>query len=765
MIRINSKHAETGTVADSVSPISPANDDKKTAAFLSGTHPHPSGTSGLSDLRSIISVLKRKKGVIFGITMLAAMLAAIFLYMQTPRYTAESLLQFNMRKQQVVDIKSVMMGLSGDESAINSELDIMKSSYLVGRVYDRLDLSRNQEFRKEFIDKADSFALIGWITGFLATENEQVAESQAAPEAIREKERNAGINGIVKRLAVIRVPRSYTVKVQFTSESPDLAALIANTLADEYLVNELELKFAATKRANNWLKERVMEMQKKVHESENAVQLFKEKHDLIKLSGETVGDKQLSELNSQLILARTELAQAEARLAQSKELAASKNGVESALEVMSSPLIQKLREQEAGILREKSELESRYGKRHPLIIKIRAQLKDLRKKIDSEIQKIIQGLEYEVEIARTKVTTLASNLDDLQRSKDVTNRAEVQLSELVRQMETDLALYESFLSRFKETSHQTLEQNDATIINQAAVPSKPSWPRKKIILVIAAILGLALGIALSFLIEMLDNGFRSSEQIEDMLHAPAIGMVPELSGKADIADYVTKNPTSAFAESLRSVMTAVHFSNPDNPPKSIMVTSSVPGEGKSTISVSLARVTAMSGSKVLLVDCDMRRPTVDKAFDRIASKGIGELLAGTADVKEVIMKDDKTGLHYIRAFPNTPHSRELLSSRKMHDFMKKVTNVYDMVILDSPPVMALSDALMLSEMVDTAILLVQWEKTARSLTANALKQLVSTGVPISGVVLSRVDIPKHEKYGYSDSGSYYGKYKDYYTSD
>ncbi len=708
------------------------------------------------DLRKFFAIIKRRRKIIINTVILVLALALVFLFLQTSRYTSDSVLQFNLREQQVVDIKSVIMGLPSDEAAISSELDTMRSRYIIGRVYDKMDLENNEQFYQEFSrapEEGSSFF------GLFSADDSELQHDKKVRKLV-------AIDNVMKRLSIDRKPRSYTVKIRFTSESPELSALITNAIIDEYLLNEVEMQYDVTKRANDWLKVRVEELQEKVRESENAVQKFREENNLIKSSGTTVNEKQLDELNSQLVLAHTELAQAKARLEQSKEISAENNNVESAPDIINSTLIQRLREQEAMVMREKSELESRYGPRHPLMVKIKAQLDDLRAKITSESKKIVGGLEYGVEIAQSKVDALEKNLEELQKESGVTNRAEVKLAELERQMETDRALYESFLARFKETSQQNLEQNIVTVISRAEVPLKPSWPDKKLIMLVAGLMGIGLGLILALVSEHFNNSFYTTEQVEEVLAVPAIGMIPELEhGQGvDITKYAVDNPISAFAESLRAVMASVYFSNPDNPPKTIMITSSVPKEGKSSFSISLARIAAASGSKVLLVDCDMRRPTVGRAFDKSSKKGLEEMLIGKAKVSDIIAVDKETGLHYIKSGANTHYSQELLGSRKMKEFVDKMVEKYDHVILDSPPVMALSDALMLSRIADTAVVMVRWEKTAHNIARNAIKRLRSTGVPIAGTVLSRVDLKKHEKYGFSEGSEYYGHYKDYYTS-
>ncbi len=698
------------------------------------------------NIRELINILLRRRHIIIGSAIIATLIAILFLMFTPSRYTGTALLQVSGHNSNVVDIESVVSGISGDESAILSELDILESHDLAEQVVLELNLMNDDEF------VSSSGVIASWYNTNTLSDEEKEDNQQLLIQ-------RAG-QSLLSKLEVSRKPRSYTISLSFTSQSAEKAALIANTYTEQYLIRQLNTKFAETKRANNWLNEKLEDLQKNLRQSELAVEAFREKHGLLESSaGVTLTDQQLSELNTQLILARTERAQAEARLK------GAKNAIHSSGEVLNSNLIQRLREQEAEVLRKKSDLSNRYGTRHPKMVNVNAELRDLRSKIQIEISKIQQGLQTNVEIARSRETELEKSLRQLEGKAGSSNKDSVQLAQLVRERDANKLLYESFLGRFKETSqNQDLEQADARIISQAQVPLKPSFPRKGIILMIAIIFGTGLGIMLAFLFEQLDNAFKTTDQLEKTTHTPSVGMIPELPAKTNLIEYASTKLSSVFAESLRSVLTSLHFSNPDHPPKIVMVTSTIPQEGKSSFSASLATVLAKSGAKVLLVDCDLKRPALGKILGiQKTTHGLSELLAGDATEKEVIRLDKRSGLHFITSNPNTVHSQDLLASKKMNDFLQAAAKKYDMVILDTPPVMAVSDALVLSGKVDAALFMVRWDKTPRPLVKAALKQLHACNIPLAGTVLNRVNLEKHARYGYSDRGYYYGRYKEYYT--
>jgi polysaccharide biosynthesis transport protein len=733
------------------------------------------------DLRSILGMLRRRKSVIFG-TVAAVLLVTLLVLIQlTPRYTSSAELMLNTRQQNVVDIETVVSGLDVDpgsfQTGVQSEINIINSRSLARRVVEKLGLMQDPEFNSslrqpsalDYINPlywAESAAR--WAMTALGLGAEEEPANQDPPTA--EEEENAAMSAVISsflgHLNVSNDRRSYSIFVNFTSEDPEKAAVIANAVADQYLVDQLEAKFEATRRATSWLNERLADLREKVKESETALQEYREKANLIDNQGQTVSAQQLSELNSQLILARTERAQAEARLRRVRELVKT-GGVESSPDVLASPLIQRLREQEADLQRQQAELSGRYGERHPTMINLKAEVRDLRSKIDAEVNKIVLSLANEVEVARARESTLASNLASIQQNVGELSKASVRLNELQREADANRALFETFLARFKETSNQDqIIQPDARIISGAETPLAPSFPRKKVILALALGISLFLGVFLALLIERLDNGFRSAEQVERLTGVPGLGMIPAVraSRKSPPQDYLLQKPTSAYAEAIQSVRTALHFSNVDHPPKVILVTSALPEEGKTTFAVSLARLAARSGLKVVLVDADMRRPKVARLLGLESDAGLRELLAGDALIPGVLHKDEPSGMHIIPSQPDTPGPQDLLGSRRMRDLVRQMSSLYDLVVIDSPPIMAVSDAIVLSGLADATLMMVRWETTPREVTISAVRQLRQSGGRIAGAVLTRVNMRKHARFSYGDSGYYYDKYKGYYAN-
>lgn len=704
-----------------------------------------------------ISILRRRWVVLAASIGVCLALAVAVLLLVQPQYTASSLLQINTRTEQVTKVEDVVGGISGNDAAIRTEVDVLSSRKLAQKVITRLNLLENSDFNKNtgFIGNLKrAVMMLVFPLRDASDDGQKGAESAAMTRAV---------NHLLDNLDVRMQARSYSIVLDYTATTPELAAKIANSVAQEYLNSQLEDKFDATRRANNWMNDRIKQMQKSVQASELAVQKFREQHNLTEAKGVLLSEQQISELNSQLILARTQLAEAQAKYDRTKQLQNSGQGIETATEVLSSPLIMNLREQEAEVRRNMSDLASRYGERHPRMVNVRNQLRDLQRKIGEEIIKIQGSLGNNVAVAQARVNTLEEQLQALQNKTSLSTDASVQLAELERQAQAEKSLYENFLNRSKELAQMDFAQTDARIISPAEVPLSPSKPKKVLVVLAAIVLGSMLGVGLIMMLEALDSGFRTVGQLETQLGVAPLGLLGELPHGENPAHYVLDKPTGAFTEGVRAVRTAMQFANPDKPAQVVMVTSTVPQEGKSLFAISLAQLSAHGGAKVLLVDGDLRRPSVSKQLELKPKAGLAEVLVDKAKLKDVLLKMEKSDLHVLPSLPNTQFSQELLSSQKMRDLLADWRKHYDLIVIDSPPVMAVADSITLAGLSDALVFMVRWGSTPRTLVANAVRQLRNCHVQITGCVLSRVDLEKQFAYGYGDYGYYYGKYKEYYN--
>lgn len=745
------------------------------------------------DLRNYLRIFWRRKAILFWVTLIFTALS-IFAVMQIkPRYTSTALIMIDTtRRPNILDIEGVIAGLPNDLSAVQGEIEILKSRALATRAVGFLNLFEDPEFNVALRPQEDSMlvsvlpatwveAVSDWRSQLndlarstLGGENEETDTAlQTDVVDSADQARQATVSSFLRRLSVEPQGRSFVIAISFESESANKSALIANKIADLYLVDQLDTKFEATRRAVNWLHDRLDKLRIEVEDAENKVEQYRATNGLIGRSGdEQAADRdpvtqQITQLNTQLVLARAERAAALARLRQAQSLGASASGNNSTSQVLTSPLIQRLREQETTVLRKVAELSSTYGDRHPVMINAKEELKDLRSKIQEEVQRIVASLKNDLDVVASRENTLAANLKKLEREAATLNEAEIQLRELTRQASSSRSLYEEVLRRFKETSAQEdLQEPDARIISQADAPVSPSYPKRGAIVSVAALLSFGLAVLIILIVERLSSGFRSIHEIESRLGVEGLAMVPAIrtSRGKSVADHIVEKPLSAFSEAIRSLRTGLLISQGSNwSSKLVVVTSSVPHEGKTSISTSLARLAAQSGDKTILIDCDIRRPQVNVAMNLPNEVGLIDLLRGRKSLDDVCQKDERSDLTVITTGIAGPNDTDLVNSEKFIQLLRKLTINYEFVVVDTSPVMAVSDTRVIALAADYTVHVVRWGATPREVAMAGIKQLLEAGVNSVGVVMSRVNVSKHSQYGYGDAAHYYGRYGSYYS--
>lgn len=652
------------------------------------------------NLTDLLRMLWRRRWLMLTTVAVVMATLVVVLTQLTPHYTATAQVMVDPRQQNIVDIEQVLSGLPVNAETIQSEIEVINSRNLASRVIEQNRLDQVAEFNP-------SLGAGGLWQRWL-------------PSARRSQQgvRNLMVDLFLDRLQVKAAGRSRVIDISFQSSDPALAAQIANSVADLYLVEQLETKFEATRRASEFLGDRLEQLRRDAENAELEVAHFRAQ---MSQSNSIANRQQMNDLNTSIVQATSALDQARGRL---QQLYALQNG--------GSP--------EADT----------------------AWLSDPLQKAEGEVA------DAEATLARLK---------DQQQSPSASadpNEAAVKLRTLERDAVASRALFETFLNRSKQTREQQgLERADARLISRADVPVSPSFPDTRMFLLLGLIGSLGLALALAFISEQLDSGFRSSDQIESMLGLPAISMMPSLRsiGVKDMEPeaYIMAKPNSSFSESVRMLRTSLLLSNVDAPPRILLLTSALPAEGKTTVALTLARLAAASGEKVIVIDADLRRPRVHASLGLDNSKGLVELLAGHATFDQVVRSSDKDGqkesggFSFISAGQSTPHATELIRSQQMRRFVRALANSYSLVIIDSPPVLPVADAKVLATLVDKIVYIVRWHDTRREIVAQAVKQLREVGGSFAGVVLNQVDVRRHAEYSYSDSGYYYGRYRKYYS--
>lgn len=721
------------------------------------------GEGGGIDLSGLILFAKRRWKVILGTAAIVAVLTALALLQVKPRYSATASVAVETQKTQVVNIQDVMSGLAPDQATMETQASILRSRRLAGMVADKLHLDQEPEFNPA-MKKDQAFSLFSPSTWFDASSDKPKQELSAVDVA---RARVSLVGRVANAIKVAAVPRSYVLTVTATAQSPQLAARIANSLADIYITDGIAAKYDATRKASAYLSQRVDELRAQAVATDRAAEGYRARAGLVGSDqGSTVASQQMSQLNAQLITARAERAAKEAQLQQLRRLRAGggDGGVEASGAILQSPLIQQLRSQEGEVVRKIGELRSTYGERHPKIINAEAELRDLRAKITDEVGKVAASTANDVAIERAREATLASSLGQVENAVSAGGSAGVRLRELQRESDANKSIYEVFLNRLKETNQQVdLQQADARVVSGADIPLAASFPKVGQTLAVAILLGLIGGCALAFALERLDNTVRSATLLENLGGGATLAFLPTV--KTDLErpeDIVLDRPASMVPEALRTLRSSLALADVDNPPQMVMLSSSVPGEGKTFTSVGLARVSAQAGAKTILVDCDTRHPRVHKALGFDNEIGLVQILSGKASLEEALQVDSATGLHVLSAGKGAVNPADMLRSDQMMRLLQRLRDEYKFIVIDSPPFAPLTDSQILAKVVDKMLLVVRWGETPLPVVAATIKQMRRVGAPLAGSVLSQVNVLRHAKYGFGDYGYHYSKYSEYY---
>ena len=723
------------------------------------------------NLHKVFRRFWRRRTLLLSTILLTMLSAALIMFQLTPRYTAETRILVGIRSQNVVAVEDVLEALRRpDRASLENEVEILTSLFMAEKVVDRLGLGQNPEFNRHLRPPTLLRHLLDWFVSLPIAWFNAGSVAVMTPEETERQIRRDTVAALQEALTVDIVGISRVVAVAATSWDPDLAATIANTLAELYLEEQLQIKLNATQQASAWLNTRVGVLRDQVEQSERELENYRQQHGLIQTnaSDTTLIEQQISEISTQLLVAQSETAEAEAKLRQALALLQTEGGVYSVPEVLVAPLIQNLRMEEARLAGEAAQMRSEYGARHPKMIKVETELSNIRARITIEVERIVHGLESSLNVARTRESTLESGLANLKGEITRLAAAQARLRVLERETAANQALFDVFLSRWKETGQQEeLQSADAQIISRAVVPVEPSWPSTMVFMSIALLIAIVLAIVLVTLVEeVFDNGFWNVEQLEGFLNLALLGSIPMLPEDNKSIDHVLKEPLSGFTESVRMLYTALLASQAgaetetetetETGAEVILITSSVADEGKTFTSLALARLAASSGSKVLLIDADMRQPTVAERLNLDNTFGLSVLLSRhSISAEEFIQHDEMSGLDVLPAGKvlNLP-TTNTLNRQAILRLLEGLKPAYDTIIIDSPPSLMVSSTCTLAQVADKTLFVVRWQGTSCKVAGDGLKRLIEHGAQVIGVTATMVRV--NGKCGYPNETYPYG---------
>ncbi|WP_311201545.1 polysaccharide biosynthesis tyrosine autokinase [Sulfitobacter sp. W002] len=685
------------------------------------------------DLGALFSTLWRGKWLIALGVLVALLIGGYYAYIAaTPLYRSTAVVILETNQDQIVDLQSVVGGLSGDTSEVNSEVEVLRARSLMRKVVDRLDLTRDPEFNVELQPeslKSQIKSLVG--LGAPAT--------VLSPEQEEQRIRDAVISKLLEAVTVRNVPLSLVFQVTVETESARKSALIADTIVDLYILNQIEVKFEATEQATLWLSERVAALQSKLEEAEAKASEFSAATELVSVEGLRALERQIKELRDRIATAQV-----------------NRSTQENRIEAM----------EEAG-----SRAEQADASNDPQLERFLPRVEsdpEIAEAFDTRFQIVLQRSRSDLARADQQLAALRASEAELSAQISRQNEDLITLQQLTREAEATRVLYEYFLSRLNETSaQQGIQQADSRILSDAVVPNQPSAPRKSLILAMSAILGLLLSAGLILLREMRNNSFRTARELEGTTGYTVLGQIPAMpaASRAKVLQYLSDKPTSAAAEAVRNLRTSLMLSNVDNPPKVVISTSSVPGEGKTTNSLALAQNLLGLGKRVLLVEGDIRRRTLHQYFKDMPEKGIVSVLSGELALKDAIHRTQGFGADILGGEKSSTNAADLFASDRFRALIEEAREAYDMVIIDTPPVLVVPDARIIADQADAIIFTVQWDKTSKTQVEESLRMFHNSGQRITGLVLSQISPKGMKRYGYGGTyGAYSGYGAKYYTN-
>lgn len=728
----------------------------------------------LIDIQKLLQIVRRRFWIMLLVFVLTVAAVTALTVRMTPVYTTSTRVIVDSRDTQIVE--GFREGISTTTAAIDTEVQVIRSRTLLSKVVERLQLQTLPEFNPSLnidpnakpglVDRAKTF-----VKGILPGGSDETNAAPAETEAEKaEREFQTAVSILGGKVNVTRVGATYIIDILATSESPTLAAQIADTVAKEYEVDQLNAKFEANKRETGFLEEKLSALREEVRQAESAVTAYMIAYNLTDAEGNSIVEQEITRVTTDLTNAEAELAAAQARLTNVRSTLARGGSTDSVAEVLGSAVIGELRRQQAEIARQRAELSSRYGPRHPEILRISSEAADINAQISAEMGRIVSSLEGEVDVAESRVRSLRANQSRNRSNLARDNRARVALGELEREAESKRLVYQRYLETNNEQgSSEKYAQADARILSTAAIPTSPSFPRTKLNIALGMILGLMLAAGLALLAELMDNYFSTPEDIERMFGQSSIGSIPLLTklksfGKKEMspADYLIANPLSAFAESVRNLRASIIFADLDKESKTVSITSSLPDEGKTSMTYCLGRMSAMSGARTIIIDGDFRRRQLTEVIGFEPERGFIEHLFGEVTLEEATYIDEQTGLHILPLTNarNTP--RDVFGSKAFDALVESLKDSYDLIVIDTGPILLMAESRVVASKTDQVIVVAKWRSTSRWTVQETLKILNDFNANIAGIAMTFVDMSKRKKHGYG--GATYDSYSKYYTS-
>lgn len=697
-------------------------------------------------------------------------LVLVYLMLAKPMYTANARIMMDTRQTQVLDKDSGANTALIDTGFVDSQVEVINSDDLILSVVRRLHLTEDPEFN------GSKPGLMAIVVGSIMS----IFDSGGPPS--QERIEHAAVERVQKNLRVERVLTTYVLSLSYRSESPDKAMKIANAIADAYIVGALEAKYQSTKRATEWLQQRSAELSEQASASDRAVQSFKAEHNIVGTSRGLMSEQQLSDLNTQLVQARTATAEAKARLDRIEGFSDKDLAQPTVTDALNNTVITRLRAQYLDLQSQYADWSRRYGKTHQAVINIANKMDETRKAIADEVHRIADAYRSDYEIAKSRESALEKNVKDLVAQAGHTGQAEVKLRDLESAADTYRNLYNNFLEKLQSaTQNQSFPLSEARLISTATKPDRKSSPRAVLALIGGLAGGLCLGFGAAFAREFLSDVLRTPGEVEDELAVKCLGVLPDIrpalpvkkgrlslafgeerarNNSAMLARYVVDHPFSRFAETLRNIKVAIDVARLNREVKVIGIVSSLPKEGKTTVAANFGHLTALTGHRTLLIDGDLHTRSLTRELAPNAKTGLVEALSDPSSFGYHIQHSKETGLDFLPSIvaSRMVNSADVIASKAMSDLLTMVRGDYDYILIDLAPVMPVADSKAVSLLIDAMVYVIEWGKTTRSALQESVSGSEILQKKLLGAVLNRADpkmLKRIEAYKGKHHNSYY----------
>ena len=702
---------------------------------------------------------------IISLAVFITILVALVVMSITPKYTATAKLLIESKEAKVLSIEEVYGLDSTRKEYFQTQYEILKSRHIAEKVVDKIKLYENPTFapgyeasKANFVSRQLASLKSGVINilPFLP----QKEKTELTDEQQLKVRKDYATWQVMKSLQIRPISNTQIVEISFEHEDRNFAAIVANAVGDVYIENYLESKLDMTTKATSWLNESLQGLRTKLDTAEKRLSVFYETEKLVNIDGVVgLAAEELQKLSQQMLEAQAAYNRAETLYNQVNS-GATITELADLPEVINHPAVQNVKREQIGAQSRVSELSKVFGPKHPKMIAAQAELSSIQDSLNDQIRSLVSGVNTEYSTAKLKLAALKEEVSvNKEKFRSLTN-LESRHKALQREVDINQQLYSSFFTRLNETTELGgFESANARMLDLAVPPSVPSKPKKGLIIAAAFIVSLGFGVFLALAMDALNSGIRSVDDVERKLGQRMLGLIPleTHNKKKNLAvRHFFDGKRHTFSEAVRTLRTSLQLLNIDKPSKTILVTSSVPKEGKSTVSINLAFAMGQL-SKVLLIDTDLRRPTIGTQFNLPGFQpGVANLIAGTHTLEECIVTDEMSGIDIICAGTMPPNPQELLASDSFKALMQDLKGRYEHIIVDSAPTQAVSDAIVVSKVCDSVVYVVKADSTSDKLISNGLSRFLQVGHRVDGVVLNQVDLRKAKKHG-----EYTGFYDQY----